>query len=162
MAGLIATAVTSLGGAAGIAKIASIGGTILSSVGAVQQGNAAQASANYQAAQLEQQGKTERALSSKKAAELERRKRVEQSDARATGAAFGGGVDYDVIGDLEEFGELDALTALWEGEEAAKGRNAQAAAARAEGRFQKRASRTKALSTLIDGGTSYYDKYGKV
>lgn len=142
------------------APVASLTGTILASNAAAQEGANAQAVSNYQAAELERQGKAEQAIAAKRAAELKRRTRIEQSDARAAGAAFGGGVDYDVIGDLEEFGELDAMTALWEGREAAAGRNAQAQAARFEGQQRKKAADIRARSTLISGGASFFEKYG--
>lgn len=142
-----------------LAKGLAIGGTILSTVGAIQQGNAAQASANYQAQQLDAQAKTERAVAQRQANEERRQKELVISRARAVGAASGGGQDYDLLGDLEEEGEYRAATAMWEGEEAAKGRTNQANAARFEGKQAKKASRFKAAGTILGGATSFYDRF---
>ena len=143
-----------------IAKVASIGSTVLGTVGAIQQGNAANAAAQYNAAQLEAQGKTEQAVSQREAQEERRQKELKISRARAVGAASGGGLDIPLMGKLEEEGELRALTALWEGDERAAGRRAQAAGARFEGKQAKRAGMIRGAGSLLSGGASFYDKYG--
>lgn len=137
-----------------------IGGTILSTVGQIQAGNVQKSAANFQAAQLEQQADTERATAQRRASEQRRQKDFAISRARAVGAASGGGVDFEMIGDLEEEGELRAGYAIWEGEERAKGRQMQASAARLEGSQSKKASRFKAGRTLLSGGSSFLEKYG--
>lgn len=157
MAQLAALAVSAM---SSIGPTLQAAGTILGAVGAISSGNAANEAAKYEAKVLETQGKNEEAIAGKQAAELRREKRLAQSRARAVGAAFGGGVDNDILGDIEEVGELNALTALWEGQEARIGRNAQAAASRYEGKQLKKAGYLKGLTTLVSGGGSLYDKYG--
>lgn len=137
----------------GLGTVLSVGGTVL---GGVAANNAAKA----EAAQLKAQGKTEFAAS-QRVAEAERRKKDRViSRARAVGAASGGGQDLNLIGDLEEEGEYNALTAEWEGKERQKGRNAQAAAARYEGKQTLFASFLKAGNTLLDNTPSMRAKYG--
>lgn len=137
-----------------------LGGTAISTVGQLQAGAAEQQAANFQAAQLTQQAQAERASSQAEAQEERRQKELRISRARAVAAASGGGQDFDLLGDLEEDGELRALTALWEGEERARGRKLQAASARQTGRNRKRASIFKTGSTLLQGGASFLDNYG--
>ena len=158
----MATLMTAVVGAVkgmSLSTILSAGGTAVSAIGAIQQGKSQQASANYQAAQLEAAGKAEQAASQREAEEERRQKRLMQSRARAVGAASGGGIDLELAGDIEEEGEYRALTALWEGTEAAKGRRAQAAASRFEGRQARKAGFLRAGRTILGGGASLYEKY---
>lgn len=158
MATLIATAASAVK-TAGLSTILSAAGTAVSGLGAIQSGRAQGAASEYQAAQLDAAAKTERASAQRKAEEDRRQTQVMQSRARAVGAASGGGIDFELAGDIEAEGEYRALTSLWEGEEAAKGREAQAAASRFEGRQAKRSGLLKAGRTILDAGTSFYEKY---
>lgn len=155
MATLLLTGLAKLGMGGALAA----GGTILSTVGAIQQGKAANAAAQYNAAQLEAAGKAESASAQRKAEEQTRQKELVLSRARAVAAASGGGQDVALMGSIEEEGTLRSLTALWEGDEAAKGRKAQADVARFEGSQAKRAGAIKGLSILGEGAGSLYDKY---
>lgn len=154
--------------AIGLPTILSGAGTAVSALGAVQAGKAQNAASKYQAAQLEAAGKAENAAAQRKAEEERRQARLMQSRARAVGAASGGGVDIDLFGDIEEEGEFRALSALWEGKEAAKGRRAQAAASRFEGQSARTAGFVRGGSKLLHGGStiierasrSMYEKYG--
>lgn len=158
MATLMATAAAAVK-AASLGTILSAAGGIVSTVGALAQGSAAKASSEYEAKQLEAQGLAENAAAQREAQEERRQKEIMMSRARAVGAASGGGLDFELAGDIEEEGEYRALTALWEGEEAAKGRKAQAEAARFDGKQAKKASLFKAGKTLLGTGTSIYEKY---
>ncbi len=145
------------------------GGTLLSTVGAIKQGNDAKAIANYNALQQEAQGKAEFASKIQESKQANREKNLMLSRARAVGAASGGGIDIDLMGDIEEQGTMNEATLLWQGEEMRKGRNAQAAVSRFEGLQKKRASLFKAGSTLLTGGSAlldsipsktFYERYG--
>lgn len=159
MAQLIPT-VVGIVKSASLAQVLSIGGTVLSTAGAIQQGKSADAVAQYEARQLEAQGKAENASAQREAQAARREKELVQSRARAVAAASGGGQDLNLLGEIEEEGELRAMTALWQGEERAKGRSAQAAGRRAEGKAAKRGSIFKAGKTLMSGGASFLEKYG--
>lgn len=144
----------------GLTLAAQIGGTILSAAGAIKQGRDAQKVAEYNAAMLERQGKAEQAAKIQEAKQARREKELMLSRARAVGAASGGGIDIDLMGDIEEEGVLNEKLLLWQGEERRKGRSGQAAATRFEGAAQKSASVFKAGSTLLSGGYSFLDNYG--
>lgn len=136
-----------------------VGGTLLSAAGAVSSGNAQNAASEYNAAMLERQGKAEQAVAQRDAQKERKQKELAISRARAVGASSGGGQDYNLIGDLEEEGEYNALVADWEGAERAAGRRSQAGGERFTGRQAKRAGQLKSFSTLLSGGASFYDKY---
>ena len=157
MAGLI----TGLIAKVGIGGILQGAGAAVSGIAAVKSGRTAQATANYQAAQLDASAKSEQAVAQRAAAEERRQKELTISRARAVGAASGGGQDIPLFGAIEEDGELRALTVLWEGDEAAKGRRAQAQAARFEGKQTKRAGLYRGATTILaSAGQSFQEKFG--
>lgn len=143
-----------------LASALQIGGTLVSTLGAFKQGKDQQAIAEYNAQMLERQGKAEQAAKIQEAKQARREKELMLSRARAVGAASGGGIDIDLMGDIEEEGVMNEKLLLWQGEERRKGRSGQAAATRFEGRAAKRASMFKAGSTLLDGGYTFLDQYG--
>lgn len=136
------------------------GGTLLSAGGQLQAGKAAQQASNFNAAQLDRRATAEKATASRKSAEERRKGRLIESRALAVGAASGGGVPTDQIGLLAQEGEFRALSALFEGEEAAAGLQDQGKAERFEGRQRRVASRINAFGTLLKGGSSLAAKYG--
>lgn len=142
-----------------LGQILSVGGTALSTAGAVQTANSQNAAAEFNARQLEAAGKAEEASASLAAEEARRQKELQISRARAVGAASGGGQDYALLGELEEDGELRALTALWEGKERAAGRYNQAAGARFEGKQAKRGGLLKAGATALTRGVTLYENF---
>lgn len=144
----------------GLGKVLSLSGTILGGVGTVAGGAAANASAQYEAKQLEARATAERAAGQRDAMRERKQKELVISRAKAVGAASGGGVDLVGLGKIEEEGEYNALTAMWEGEERARGAEDQAAATRWSGKQAKRASFINAGATILDGGASFMEKYG--
>lgn len=148
-------------------------GTIAGVAGAVQQGKAAQSAgraqqqaADYNARVLEQQAGQERASSQRRAQAEQKQKTLVASRAQAVAAASGAGAldptVTDVIGDIESEGELRALTALYEGEERARGLEARAQGAQYEGRvagytgdLARRSSLFKAGGTLLSGASRF-------
>lgn len=136
------------------------GGTILSTAGQISAGDSANTVAQWEAEQIDDRAKAETAAGSREAAERAKEARLVQSRARAVGAASGGGVDYDLIGDLEEEGAYRAGIAIWESEERAKGLRTQADARRVEGGLQRSAGRTRGAATLLGGANSLMEKYG--
>ncbi len=158
MAGLFVALGSKLA-AMNLGQVLSVGGTALSTIGQIQSANAQKAAADFNARQLEAAGKAEEASASLAAQEARRQKELQISRARAVGAASGGGQDYALLGDLEEDGELRALTALWEGKERAAGRYNQASATRFEGKQLKRAGIFGAATNALTQGATFYDKY---
>lgn len=135
-------------------------GGLVKTVGVIRQGIAEKKSAEFEAKQLVAAGKAEQAASTYRAADDIKQAALVASRARAVGAAGGGGLDLELISDIEAEGQYRSLTSLWEGEEARKGRKTQAAARRVEGKNAQTAGYIGGAATLIDTGTSLYDKYG--
>ena len=145
---------------AGIGTILQGAGAAVSGIAAIKAGKAQQAASNFQAAQLDASAKAEQASAQRVAQEERRQKELVLSRARAVGAASGGGQDIPLLGAIEEDGEYRALTALWEGDEAAKGRRAQAAASRFEGKQYRKAGFVKGASGILGQvGQSFSEKY---
>jgi hypothetical protein len=137
-------------------------GTVLSTFGQVQQGIAADQAARFRARQLEQQAGQARASSQQAMLQERRRERLVQSRLQAV--AGGGGLDVGVVElskGIAAEGEYRALSALYEGEEAARGMEAGAAAARIEGKQARTAGMLRAASTVMSGATSLYEQYGQ-
>lgn len=129
--------------------------SIASGLGQIQAGKAADVSAKFQAGQLEQQAGQERASSQRTAIEERRRSDIAISDATAAAAFSGGGATdptvMNITGGLAKQGEYNALSALFEGEEKARGLRLGATAARMEGKQAKKQGMIGGVSTIIGG-----------
>ncbi|KKN80686.1 hypothetical protein LCGC14_0327780 [marine sediment metagenome] len=168
-----------------------VASTLIGVVGQMQQASAQQAAgqaqaaaaahraaiANRQAQVMEQQAGQERAVSQRAAQEERRRGRFVSSRVQALSAASGAGaLDPTIVGILGDIGteeETRALTALYEGEERARGLEYGATleraggagalfagqAARRAGRSAAARSRLSAAGTLLEGGSSLFAKY---
>lgn len=137
-------------------------GTVLTVVGQARAGSEAKNAADFQAAQLDQAAGQSRAAAQREAMEARRQARL--AGSRVQALARGGGGDESVLalqGDIAGEGELRALTAMYEGEERARGYEGQADAARYSGRNAKSRGMASALNTVIKFGPGLYDKYFK-
>lgn len=149
------------------AAAASIGGSIVSGLGQMQAGKAAKVGADFQAAQMRQQAGQERAASQRVAIEKRREATIAQSRAQAVAAASGGGATdktvLDLTGGLAQQGEYNALSALFEGEESARGMELGATSAQMQGKQAKKAGMIGGMTTIASGigsaGLSLADKY---
>lgn len=141
-----------------------VASTVLGTVGAFQQGQAAQKAAAFEAAQADQQAGQVRAQSQRVAEEERRKTRVLQSRTQALAAASGAGAQDPTVVNLDAqigaTGEYNALSALYEGENKARGYEMQADAARYEGAQTKKAYQMKGLTTALSGGSSLFQRYG--
>jgi hypothetical protein len=147
-----------------LGTIASVGGSLISGLGQMKAGKAAQQSANFQAQQLEQAAGQDRAAAQRVAINERRRTNIAQSNATAAAAASGGGATdptvLNITGGLASQGEYNALSALFEGEESARGKQLQATTARAEGKMAAKAGRTSGITTIASGfGSALFNKY---
>jgi hypothetical protein len=154
-----------------------VAGTIISAQAQANQarmeGKSQQQIAEFQARQMQTRAGQERAVSQMQAVEERRRARLARSKALAIAGASGGGTGgtvNDILSDLTAEGELNAQAALYEGEEAARGLEMQAAGTRAEGKYANAASRyasrniknasyLSAAGTTMQGAASFYSKY---
>ena len=143
-----------------LSQVLAAGGSVVSAAGSIASGNAQKATADFQARQLDAQATAERASASLEAEQEAKQKRLVASRARAVAAASGGGQDIGLLGEIEEEGTYRQMLATWGGEERAKGRQAQAAAARMEGKAFRRAGFLAGAKTLLAGGASFMERYG--
>lgn len=184
----IASAVTGLAsGAIGLSgAYNSADGTLLggavASQGAMQAGQAEHDAQYYKAAGLRQSAQSERAGGQSDMINLARKRDDMQSTLRARAAASGGATDPTVLAlsdQLETQGTLGALTEMWKGEDRARGLTDQARGAemtgdaalegaklRAKGIQIEAQSKADAAinngwSSLLDKGSSMFDRFGK-
>lgn len=134
-------------------------GTAIAAVGAVAQGQAAGAAADYNAQLVEQNA----ILARKKSAEEERRFRIQTArqlgSMRAAYARAGvtmEGTPMDVLAESAYTAELDALTIREGGRATAAALANEAKIARLQGRSQETGSYYSAASELLGGATDYY------
>lgn len=148
-----------------IMPIMMIGGGLLSAGGKISEANAKAADLRFQAEQLEAQAGLKRATSQREAIEQKREARLAQSRGLAVAAASGGGADdptvVNILAGIEGEGEYRALTALYNGEETARGMEAQAGANRRSASSVKKAGLLGAAGTVLSTGASLFDRYGK-
>ena len=140
-----------------------VGGAAISGAGTIIGAHDKDKALRKEALQLERQAGIERAASQRKAMEEKRQARLVASRAQAVGAATGGALDPTVVNamaDIEGEGEFRALTALYEGEEEARGLEAQAVARRKEGKNAKKASYFQAAGSILSAGSTLADRYG--
>lgn len=144
------------------ALIASLAGTAVSAVGAIQQGNAAKAAADYNAQIAERNAVIARQQGAAAAAKQEREGRIRMGMARAS--AGGSGVTLDSFGDLLQDSakqeELDRLTILYNADLQAQSGELSAAGERASGAAAQKAGYIGAAGSLLKGGASAYSKMG--
>lgn len=137
---------------------------IAAAAGTLMQGASAKGAGRSEALQLEQQAGQDRASSQRAAEEPRRAARYMRSRVQALAAGSGAGAtDPTVVNlenDIDAEGEYAALTAMYEGEDQARGKEFGAAVARKQGSSAATASYLKAGSTLLSGASSWYDKYG--
>lgn len=139
-----------------------MGSTIFSTVSSLFGGS--DKAARFKAKQVERNAIAKRAQGTRQTQEGLRVGRKLQSDAQAQMAA-GGGSTTDV-GAVEQKAKLkqatdyNALTALFEAEEQAKGMDLAAKGIRMEGKMDKKAAQRQALSTLISSDTASDYMYG--
>jgi hypothetical protein len=137
-------------------------GTVLSVVGQAKAGSDTARAAEFQAAQLDQNAGQYRAAAQRSAEEARRQARL--AGSRVQALARGGGGDESIVrlqGEIAGEGELRALTAMYEGEERARGAEMQAAGRRFEGKNARRAANLGALNTVVKFGPGLYEKYFK-
>ena len=154
---------------AGVASsIASVGGTIAGmgsamaagkagKIGAALQGQAAMQSAEYRAKQLEQQAQEARASQQRMALETRRKGDLLQSTLRTRAAAGGGSATDNTVmnlaGQIEARTEYESLLEMYKGENAARGMEDAAKAARYQGQVGLVASglQSKAIGYQTQG-----------
>ena len=147
-----------------LAAIATIAGSVVSAAGTIAAGNAAEQSAQYEAAQLDIKAKEEQAQAQQEAKQLREQKERAQSTLTARAAASGFSATdptaLALLDELERYGTLQEQLSQYGGKSRRAGTEAQAEGVRLTGKAQKTGSRYSAVGTIlggIGGGLSKYN-----
>lgn len=142
------------------------GASVVSAVGAIQQGNAAKAAANYNATINMQNAEIARSNAAAEAGQISRENYLRLGAIRASAGRMGGssseGSVLDVLGDVAAQGELERQQALYQGELGARGFTNTATLDQFQGKAAQRASYFKAGSELLGGGADAYGAYRRL
>lgn len=142
-----------------------VGGAALSAGGSIIGAKAEAREMRREAAQLEAQAGLERASSQRQAIDERRQARLAASRGLAVAAASGASADdptvVNILADIEGEGEYRALSALYSGEESARGMEADAKARRRGAKATKTAGYLNAAGSILSAGSTLYGKYGK-
>lgn len=134
--------------------------TVVSAAGTLMSGNAARGAANFEAAQMKQQAGQERAVAQRQAIEQRRQAGLANSRVQAVAAASGAGATDPTVLNIEgnnaATGEYNALSALYSGEEKARGFEMSAAARKYEGATARQSALLGAGGTLMGGAAKAY------
>lgn len=140
-------------------------GTGINVLGEQKAARAADANASSVASQLNYNAGQSRAMAQRQAINENRNTAYVTSRAQALAAASGGGASdpgvTSIIGNIQGEGEYRALTALANGDVQASGLEAQARAVRNMGSAQRTAANMSSVSTVLNGASSFWNKYGK-
>lgn len=138
--------------------------------GAQQAGAGAQQAANYAAAQMDYNAGQEQASAQRTAEEARRQARLNVSRALAVAGASGGSAMdptvLNIMANLNAEGQLQSLSAMYEGDSRANAMRRQAEATRYEGAAQAyagaqqaTAARNKAGTTLLSEAKGVFDSF---
>ncbi|HAT2607136.1 TPA: hypothetical protein I8235_000045 [Kluyvera intermedia] len=133
-------------------------GSIIGASNAYQAGKKQKGLYDSQAEVLRKQANNVNAAAQQQAIGETDKSRQAESTALANAAASGGGAsDVDVINNmagLEQQGQLNNMTTLWNGEQQANQLKTQASTLNVQGRMAKQAGKTQALTSILGGGGS--------
>lgn len=148
-----------------IGTVATIGSTILGTVGALNAGEQAKTAAQYEAEQLRQRSNEELATGQRKMfAAQDQKERALSTLAARSAQSSGDTTDANVLdlgGKIENRGEAQALMEFYRGQTAADRSTDAASAAIYKGKAAQQASYLKAGSTILDGFGSLASRYRK-
>jgi hypothetical protein len=137
--------------------------TVMSMSAKKQQGEQAQASANYQANQLDQSAGQQFASAQRASLSDQQQARMAQSRALAVAAASGGGASdptvMSIMSRLAGEGTYRGMVDLYQGREKARQLEDQANALRFQGDIASSNSKYSSAATLVSGASSMYSKY---
>ncbi len=139
---------------------------VVSAVGAIQQGKAAEAAANFNATVAQQNAQIVRTQAKADARQSERETYLRLGAIRAaqgkSGGAAGEGSVLDILGDTAAQGELEKQDIIYRGELRARGFTNDATLDIAQGKAAKTAGYLKAGTDLLSGGVNAYGAYTKL
>lgn len=141
-----------------------LAGTAISVIGKVSSGYAQKGALDSSATQLQQEAGQSVASGIQGAIQDRRRATYVASNARAATAAAGlattGTSAIANVGAIRGEGEYRALTSLYQGEDRASELNYRASGMRTAGSNAVTSGWISGMSSVLSGGSSFYDKYG--
>jgi hypothetical protein len=158
-AGSALTAGAAAAGTASLGTVLTVGSTLLGAVGSIQQGQAANKAAQYNAEVQEIQARVAQDQGAARATELSQRTKQRLAATRAasmeSGLELSGSVN-DVLDTVQKQGALDEITALYDSNVRAQGLRQSAAAERVKGRNALTASYFDAGTSILTGFSKAY------
>lgn len=149
---------------AGIAPILAIAGTVVSAVGTIAAGNAQKAAADFQAKQADARAAEERAASQRDAMEVNHKTDLVLSRQQALAAGSGfNALSPDIAnlaGETAGRGAYQAEMTRYGGDVRGQDYNLRAAGLRMTGQADQTAGYIGAAGTILQGGASWFSKYG--
>lgn len=145
-----------------ILPVLSVIGTVVSVIGAIQQGKAAKKAADYNATINLQNAQIARDNAQQQALQQDRQARLRIGAINAGQGKSGGtseGSVLDVIGDVAGQNELERQNILYGGELTARGYTNTATLDTAQGKQAQQSSYYKAGGELLTGGASTYNQF---
>lgn len=147
-----------------ISGVVGLAGAFVSAAGTIAAGKARQKAADYEAEQLEIRGQEERATAQRKAFEYKRQTNLAlsrlQSLAGKSGAATSSADILSLTSDIYRRGRYQQRLQQREGDEAQRGRYAQAETTRLSGDIAAAEARTAALGTILGGVGGLFQSFG--
>lgn len=141
-----------------------LAGTALSAGSKVYGGMQQRRAADQNAAMLHQEAGQSVASGIQGAISTRRQADYVASNARARIAGSGmtttGTTAENIVGQIEGEGEYRALTSLYQGKDSAQQLDLRAQGVRNEGKAAETAGWMSGISSVLTGGSSFYDKYG--
>lgn len=132
-------------------------GTVLTAGTQLAEGDMAEDAANAEARQLRRNSKATYAEGTRTAQEYYRQGQINTSNMRAQMAGSGGvttdAAAVESLGESDRIGSYNAMSAMFSHQVKSDAQAYQAKVRRVEGKNAKRASRIKALGTIISGAT---------
>lgn len=139
---------------------------VVSAVGAIQQGKAAKAAADYNATISMQNAEISRSNAQAEAGQIGRENYLRLGAIRAAAGRNGGvsgeGSVLDVLGDVAAQGELEKQQAIYQGELGARGYTNTATLDRMQGKAAQTAGYMKAGTDLLGGAANAYTSYNRL
>jgi hypothetical protein len=153
---------------AAISVVFGLIGTLVSAAGSIAAGKQQKEMNEYEAKLLERQAGQERAMASYRMQEQQRKTKQLQSEGLARAAASGGGVlgsFEDIVEGTERRSAFLEGFEMYQGEERAKGKEADASVKRMAGEAAEKAGKIRAISGVFSGlskfgGGGSFDGFG--
>jgi|AGTN01.3.fsa_nt_gi hypothetical protein len=138
--------------------------TAVSAYSQMEQGRAADASKRLEALQQDRDANQAQVEAQQRAQSERRKAQLVRSRALAVAGSSGAGVSdptvSNILTDIDTEGELNALNELWSGDYTSRALRLGATASRNEGRALRSSGYMSGAATALQGGVSFYEKYG--